>query len=196
MGFRTKTSIIGGFAAQVGTHFRFLVDEFEMTEPTVDELLLLSLTYEGPGFAYSVWLARLDPVLGVHVIQGPAPPPGPLYTMRPHPDRIGTIVSYHGPRRTSASLPLVLVHLGLIPTPDLGWSATSATAVTRSLESAAAWLRQAHPLIAAIDDKEEFLHQAEARTAVAENADRRHALGPPPGRGPRSLEQRRRPRRR
>lgn len=183
-----------GFAREVDARFRFLVDEFGLEEPTVEDFIVLSVTYEATGYAYCFWTDIRDRVLGASIKVGPAPPLGPL--RQEWPNGLGTIVRYHGPRRISAKLEWVMVSLGLATTADWDGSARSPRATFASLETLVGWLRQAHPLIAATTDKEDLVQKAKAaeRTVAAQVAGERHA-GPPTGRGPRTREQRRRPHR-
>jgi hypothetical protein len=130
----------------------------------------------------------------VFLTVGPAPPLGPL--RQEWPNGVGTIVRYHGPRRISAKLEWVMVSVGLTATPDWDGDARSPRAAVQSFETLVGWLREAHPLIAQTSDKEDLVRTADAakRASVQQTRDARPA-GPPPGRGPRTRDQRRRPHR-
>jgi hypothetical protein len=181
-----------GFALDVDARFGFLVDEFGLEPPTVNDFLVLSVTYEATGYAYEFWTDVRDRVMGVLLKVGPTPPLGPL--QQEWPNGLGTIVRYHGPRRTSARVEWVMVVLGLAEAADWKGSAHTRQAVGQSLELAVGWLRQAHPLIAATSDKEELVRRAnEAQAAGTPDLSNRQHAGPPPGRGPRTRDQRRRP---
>src|SRR5262249_21865516 len=99
-----------GFAREVDARFRFLVDEFGLEEPSVSDHLTLSVIYEATGYAYQFWTDTQDREMGVDLKVGPAPPLGPLHMERR--DGVGTIMSYHGPRRIRAPLEWVIVTLG------------------------------------------------------------------------------------
>jgi hypothetical protein len=187
-----KNDAYRGFAREVDARFRFLVDEFGLEEPTVDDFIFQSVTYEATGYAYDFWNDNMrGRVMGVALVVGPTPPLGPLRQERR--DGLHTLVRYHGPPRISADLKWVMVSLGLAATANWPRNACSPRIIIRSLETLVGWLHQAHPLIEATSDKEDLIRRAEAaeRAGTPHVGDARHA-GPPPGRGPRTREQRRR----